>query len=87
MAKSIPGLNTQQKRFIDTFRNLTHRHQSWQVWSDFIVMTACAISNRIDLNNYNKREAIYMDSIKRYDAKELKVFPEFVCVSRGSTGG
>jgi hypothetical protein len=78
MAKGIPGLNTQQKRFVDVFLKLTHRHQSWQAWSDFITMSACALSNKVDSTNYEKREAIYMDTTKRYDDREQKVFPELL---------
>jgi hypothetical protein len=76
MARSIPGLNVQQKRFVDAFQKLTYKHQSWQVWSDFITMSACALSNRVDNRNYKKRESIYMDAIKRYDERERTVFPE-----------
>lgn len=79
MAKSIPGLNTQQKHFITLFRSITHRHQSWQVWSDFIFMAACAIS-RIDKKSFDKREAMYMDTIKRYDEKEQRIFPQLFAV-------
>lgn len=30
------------KDFVATFRQLTNRHESWKVWSDFVTLTAAA---------------------------------------------
>lgn len=78
MSRGITGLSTYQKRFIDAFQHLTYKQQSWQVWSDFILMAACAISNRVDLNHFEVREKAYLDTIGRYDAKEQRIFPELL---------
>ncbi len=76
MSKGLTGLDQHQKRFIDAFQKLSYRHQSWQVWSDFILMAACAISNRVDQARFEEREKMYMARIGRYDENEQKVFPE-----------
>ena len=76
MRKGISGLNSHQKRFIDCFKQITYKQQSWQVWSDFIYMSACAISNRFDKERFAEREKYYLDRIGRYDAKEQRLFPE-----------
>lgn len=78
MSKGLTGLDQHQKRFIDPFQKLCHRHQSWQVWSDFILMSASAISNRFDQANFESREKMYMDRIARYEKKEQQVFPELL---------
>lgn len=78
MSKGLTGLDQHQKRFIDAFQKLCHRHQRWQVWSDFILMSACAISNRFDQANFDGREKIYMELIARYEKKEQQVFPELL---------
>ena len=31
-----------RKEFLRVFRQLTYRHRSWDIWSDFIIMFACA---------------------------------------------
>lgn len=76
MSKGLTGLDQHQKRFIDVFQRLTYKQQSWQAWSDFILMTACAISNRFDQANFENREKMYMARIARYDEREQRVFPE-----------
>jgi type I restriction-modification system DNA methylase subunit len=80
MANGLTGLDQHQKRFIDAFQKLTYKHQSWQVWSDFNLMAACAISNRFDQARFEEREKMYMDRISRYDEKERQVFPELFAI-------
>lgn len=81
MVKTITGLGAQQKRFVDTFNKLTHRHNGWQIWEDFVTMSACAISNRIDSTHYEHREKLYMNRIKRYNPKEAQAFPELMAIT------
>lgn len=37
-----------KKEFIKVFNKLTTRHRAWDVWRDFIIMYACALSNAVD---------------------------------------
>ena len=47
-----------EKAFMDTFRQLTSRHRSIDIWRDFVVMSACSFSNAVDKTplHYPKRE-------------------------------
>ena len=45
-----------RKEFLRVFRQLTYRHRSWDVWSDFIIMFACALSNPVDKDHFDERE-------------------------------
>lgn len=65
-----------EKKFLDTFRQLTYMHRPWEVWSDLIVMTACAISNAVDKAHYDEREKRYLAIIKKYAKVEQKLFPD-----------
>lgn len=56
-----------RKEFLRVFRQLTYRHRSWDVWSDFIIMFACALSNPVDKDHFDEREALYLRTIKRYN--------------------
>jgi hypothetical protein len=81
MAKTPTGLSKYQKMFMDDFNKLTHRHNGWQVWEDFVVMAACSISNSFDTVHYEKREKLYMDRIKRYEAAEASVFAKLLATT------
>lgn len=65
-----------RKEFLRVFRHLTYRHRSWDVWSDFIIMFACALSNPMDKNHFDEREALYLRTIKRYNKQEQPLFSE-----------
>lgn len=65
-----------EDKFLKTFRKLTHTHRAWDVWRDYILMYACAISNALDKENFDQREKRYMEAINRYSKEEQKIFPE-----------
>lgn len=71
-----------EKKFLDTFRQLTYAHRPWEVWSDLIVMTACAISNAVDKTHYEQRENRYLSIIKKYTKAEQNIFPDLcACIT------
>ncbi len=69
-----------QKQFVDVFKRLSTREQSWRVWSDFLELAACAISNRVDRANYEVREKRYMGVIKRYSKDEANDFAKMLAI-------
>lgn len=64
------------KPFIETFNTLTYRWNPWEVWKDFIVMFACALSNPVDKSHYDERETLYLKTIQKYNEKERALFPK-----------
>lgn len=74
--KSTANAYHARKEFVKTFRQLTYTHSKWQVWSDFITMFACSISNAVDKRYFDEREKLYLDAIKRYSKKEQPLFSE-----------
>lgn len=73
--KSQKEQQTRQE-FMKVFRELTYRWRSWDIWADFITMTACMISNVIDKLHFDEREAQYMRTIKKYNKEEQELFAE-----------
>lgn len=65
-----------EDKFLKTFRKLTYTHRAWDVWRDYILMYACAISNALDKGNFDQREKRYMEIINRYSQEEQMIFPE-----------
>lgn len=83
MSKRPPKKKTTSKQqainveseFLKTFKSLTYRHRGWDIWNDFIVMAACALSNPVDKSHYEEREARYLRIIKKYSKAEQNKFP------------
>ena len=65
-----------RKEFMRVFKKLTHRWRSWDIWTDFITMAACAISNSVDELHYEDREELYLRTINKYNKEEQMLFPE-----------
>ena len=49
--------------FLENFSTLTYKNNPWEVWKDFIVMSACAISNAVDGSHFDKREEKYLNTM------------------------
>lgn len=63
-----------KKEFIKTLESLCGRHTRWEIWKDMVVMFACTISNAVDKTRFEKREQLYMDTVKRYSSEEIDTF-------------
>lgn len=68
------------KDLVKLITELSHRHSTWQVFADFVEMSALSFSNAVDRAQYEPREARYMDIVKRYKADEVKRLPEMLGV-------
>lgn len=65
-----------RKEFMKAFQSLAGRWRSWDIWTDFITMTACAISNSVDQLHFDEREKTYLRIIKKYNKREQELFPK-----------
>lgn len=64
-----------RKEFLKTFGTLTHRWRSWDIWTDFITLVACTISNSVDKLHFEEREKTYLRIINKYNKEERELFP------------
>lgn len=65
---------THRKDLMKALRANAHRHDLWSVWSDFVGMSAIALSNTVDLRQRDEREAEYLHIVGRYRADEVERF-------------
>lgn len=61
-------------------RGLSHRHAVWDVFSDFVELSAISISNAVDKSHFDEREARYFEIIKKYKREELEQFPHLLAL-------
>lgn len=64
--------------FAKKLRGLSGRFHTWEVWSDFVVMFAAALSNAFDAAHFEEREKMYRGIVEKYNDKERAVFAELV---------
>lgn len=67
-----------EKEFVRVFKELSRCHRAFDIWHDFVVMSACAFSNAVDKQHYQEREERYCQIIKKYTTAEQHLFPELM---------
>lgn len=69
-----------QSEFAKTFSSLCQTKSSWEVWSDFVTLSAIAIVNAVDQKEetHNTREREYSNIIQGYSTQERDVFPHLL---------
>lgn len=58
--------------------SLANRHSTWEVFTDFVAMSALAISNGVDGYHYQEREQEYLQIIGKYSKDDQMLFPEML---------
>lgn len=80
--KHIPTRpSTRNNEYYQEFRNkfrqlLSSKCRPIDIWRDFIVMSACAMSNTVDKSHYDEREKRYLEIINKYEKSQQHIFPE-----------
>ena len=78
----VPHRTTMRKsEYYQEFRSkfqqlLSPRSRPIDIWRDFIVMSACAMSNTVDKSHYDEREKRYLETINKYEKSQQHIFPE-----------
>lgn len=67
-----------QKELMQLISHASHRFSTWDIFRDFVEMSALAMSNTVDLRHREQREAQYMELIKKYNERELQHFPKML---------
>lgn len=74
MAKTIRTNDQYQKDIVDMLSGMAGRFSRWQIWQDFIMMSAYSISNAVDKKHYEEREKAFMSIADKYSHDELGKF-------------
>lgn len=56
----------------------SRRHNIWQVFQDFVAMSAISIRNAVDFRDRDAYEEQYLAIVKRYDREEIELFPKML---------
>lgn len=60
------------------FDGLCGRRSKWQIWSDFVTLSAISISNVTDKTHVKKREETYMTVAAKYKTEEMQAMAEML---------
>ena len=65
-----------QKHIIRLLEGLSGRYSRWEIWQDFIIMSAISLANTINGPYREEREKAYLTRAGKYSKQELDVFVE-----------
>lgn len=68
-----------KKDIVKCIAGISGKYSPYEVFSDWVKCMALAISNSLDMLHgeiWKKREQAYLDTIRKYDQKEARVFAE-----------
>ena len=69
-----------QKEIKNLIQGMAGKYSSYDIFRDFIVLSACAISNSVDKVQWEKREKMYMSTIRKYQKDEAEKFAEMLAL-------
>ena len=67
-----------QKIIIKLLNSLEGRYSRWDIWQDFIVLSAVSIANAFGGPYREQREAMYLERSKKYSTSELEVLAQML---------
>ena len=82
VAKAVRYLKPSQSEFQKLFSTLCYSRGNWQVWSDFIAMSAIVISNAFDQEGpvHDDREKQYMELARGYTKDEADILARLLSI-------
>lgn len=64
------------RSLVKLLRENAYRQDLWTVWSDFVEMSAIALSNAVDIANFQRREERYLQIVGKYDREGIDHFAQ-----------
>lgn len=83
MAHAVRFRKESHTEFYKVFSRMCQIRSSWEVWADFVAMTALTIANAFDREGptHDEREQEYIRTIKRYSKREQEGFPKLFALT------
>lgn len=78
MGKAIHLRGECQKNIVKMLDGLCGRYSRWEVWQDFITMSAISIANALGGPHRDAREREYVQHASRYSEKEMCIFAQML---------
>jgi len=73
-----------QRDLVKQIRSFSHGHHLHTVFSDFVELSALAISNCVDRRQFDAREKRYLEIVGGYEKEEVRHFPKMLATLTSS---
>src|SRR5690625_2930906 len=69
-----------QKEIKKIIYGMAGKYNRYTIFRDFILLSACTISNSVDKAQWQNREDMYMETIRKYQKDEANKFAEMLAL-------
>jgi type I restriction-modification system DNA methylase subunit len=76
------SLSKIKKEFASTLRDLSHSRHQWEIWQDFVEMSAISLRQPFDFQQ--DREDKYLSIASKYNEKDIHRIPELLGLTIGA---
>lgn len=76
MASKAPSYLRNGREIVSGIQKLAYRHPEYQIFQDWLEISAIVISNSVDLANFEDREKRYLELINQYNKEEQNALVE-----------
>lgn len=66
------------KEFLAVFDRFSYRYSKWEVWNDFLYLSAASMANVVKTDEWEEREKRYLEIIHKYPEEYHSLFPELL---------
>lgn len=75
-----------KKEFRNIINSFSQRYSVWQLFKDFLLLTALSLANTVKTREWDEREEQYLSIIHTYQEKDQVLFPQLLaCLSMALT--
>ena len=67
-----------QKEIVNLMEDMVGKYSGWQIWQDFIIMSAISIANAIGGPYREEREKEYLSHAQKYSEREIEIFAQML---------
>lgn len=72
----ISTANKSTSEFIKVFNKLMTSRAAWEIWANFVTLSAINISNAVDQSHFEVREKEYMTVQSKYTKEEIEIMSQ-----------
>lgn len=81
MSSKVKVRGDAPREFVKTFDRLCGARSRWNIWNDFLHLSAYTISNAVDMVHRENREKDYMTIASGYTKQEMLIFSELFAIT------
>ena len=70
-----------EKEFLSIYNKFNQKYSKWEVWKDFLYLSAASMANTVKTAEWQQREERYLQTIGKYEKEYQEMMPNLFAVT------